>query len=66
MTPEPYFDGTSWWYSKATWRHAQQTKERAAENRRTKRLVELERLRRLGATDDWLRRAGEPAEGGAR
>lgn len=64
MTPEPYFDGSQWWYSKATWRHSQQTKERAATKRRAKELEELDRLRRLGADQEWLDRAAKAAGGG--
>ena len=54
-TPKPYFDGEKWWYSERTWRHAQQTKARAARKRQA---TELERLRCLG-DDEADRLVGE-------
>ncbi len=66
-TPEPYFDGQKWWYSKASYENVKQSKDRAAKARHN---AEVERLRRLGVDEAWLERVtrtgAAAAEGGAR
>ncbi len=63
MTPKPGPDG---YYSAASWRHAQQTRRRAAEKRAAvEQAREVERLRQLGADEGWIQRvtAADAAEG---
>jgi hypothetical protein len=57
VTPRPGREG---YYSVASWRHAQQTRRRAAHKRAVAEATrEVERLRRLGADEEWILRVTE-------
>ena len=50
MTPEPYFDGSKWWYSERSWRHGSRRRSELRESDARRNSLDCVRSRSMSSS----------------